>query len=86
MVRSRVSNTACLGRHGVLLRRSTPARSGVEHNGENSLAESPYLVGSEIKDSYPELTMAMLKKLGWDGDLTDSERASIEKVASDKTN
>ena len=30
--------------------------------------------------------MAMLKKLGWDKDLTDSERAQIEKIAGDKTN
>ena len=30
--------------------------------------------------------MAMLKKLGWDGDLTADERAAIEKVAGDKTN
>jgi formate dehydrogenase major subunit len=43
-------------------------------------------VGSEIKDGYPEFTMAMLKKLGWDGDLTAKERAAIAKVAGDKTN
>ena len=30
--------------------------------------------------------MAMLKKLGWDGDLTDEERATIEAIAGDKTN
>ncbi len=62
------------------------ARFGVERNGENLLAEGSYPVGSEIKDGYPEFTMAMLKKLGWDGDLTDDERAAIEKVAGDKTN
>jgi formate dehydrogenase major subunit len=62
------------------------ARFGVEHEGENLLAESSYPVGSEIKDGYPEFTMAMLKKLGWDGDLTDDERAAIEAVAGDKTN
>jgi formate dehydrogenase major subunit len=62
------------------------ARFGVERNGENLLAEGSYPVGSEIKDGYPEFTMAMLKKLGWDGDLTDGERAAIEKVAGDKTN
>ena len=28
----------------------------------------------------------MLKKLGWDGDLTADERAAIERVAGDKTN
>jgi len=30
--------------------------------------------------------MAMLKELGWDGDLTDYERGMIEKIAGDKTN
>jgi formate dehydrogenase major subunit len=62
------------------------ARFGVEHEGENLLAESSYPVGSEIKDGYPEFTMAMLKKLGWDGDLTDDERAAVDAVAGDKTN
>jgi hypothetical protein len=38
------------------------------------------------QDGYPEFTMAMLQKLGWDGDLTDEERASIEAVAGEKTN
>ncbi|MGB0683672.1 MAG: formate dehydrogenase subunit alpha [Magnetovibrionaceae bacterium] len=62
------------------------ARFGVERNGENLLAEGSYSVGSEIKDGYPEFTMAMLKKLGWDSDLTAEERAAIEAVAGDKTN
>jgi len=62
------------------------ARFGVERNGENLLAEGSYSVGSEIKDGYPEFTMAMLKKLGWDGDLTADEKAAIDKVAGDKTN
>ena len=30
--------------------------------------------------------MAMLKKLGWDGDLSADEKAAIKKVAGDKTN
>jgi len=67
------------------------ARFGVERNGENLLAEggvegSSYPVGNELKDGHPEFTMAMLKKLGWDSDLTAEELASIEKVAGDKTN
>lgn len=62
------------------------ARYGVERNGTNLLAEGVYSEGSEIQDGYPEFTMAMLKELGWDGDLTDEERASIEAVAGDKTN
>ncbi|MDA1090952.1 MAG: molybdopterin-dependent oxidoreductase [Proteobacteria bacterium] len=62
------------------------ARFGVQRNGENLLAEGSYPVGSEIKDGYPEFSMAMLKKLGWDGDLTAAEKAAIDKVAGDKTN
>ncbi|MEO3429384.1 formate dehydrogenase subunit alpha [Pelagibius sp. CAU 1746] len=62
------------------------ARFGVERDGDNLLAEGSYPVGSEIQDGYPEFTMAMLKKLGWDKDLTDEERSSIEAVAGDKTN
>jgi formate dehydrogenase major subunit len=53
---------------------------------DNMLAVDSAPVGSEIKTGYPEFTMAMLKKLGWDGDLTDEERATIEKIAGDKTN
>jgi formate dehydrogenase major subunit len=62
------------------------ARFGVEREGENLLAEGSYSVGAEIQDGYPEFNMAMLKKLGWDGDLTGDEKAAIEKVAGDKTN
>jgi formate dehydrogenase major subunit len=62
------------------------ARFGVEHEGKNLLAEGSYPVGSEIKDGYPQFTMGMLKKLGWDGDLTADERKAIDAVAGDKTN
>ncbi|WP_420403111.1 formate dehydrogenase subunit alpha [Nisaea sp.] len=62
------------------------ARFGVERNGDNLLAVDSYSVNSDIKDGYPEFTMAMLKKLGWDKDLTDEERATIEAIAGDKTN
>tara|TARA_R110000787_G_scaffold144264_1_gene258131 strand:+ start:93334 stop:96204 length:2871 start_codon:yes stop_codon:yes gene_type:complete len=62
------------------------ARFGVERDGQNLLAEGSYPVGSEIKDGYPEFTMAMLTKLGWDGDLTDAERKAIDAVAGEKTN
>jgi formate dehydrogenase major subunit len=57
------------------------ARFGVERNGVNLLAEGSYSVGSEIKDGYPEFTMAVLQKLGWDKDLTPAEMAVIERVA-----
>jgi formate dehydrogenase major subunit len=63
------------------------ARFGVERDGVNLLAEGSYSLGSEIKDGYPEFTMAVLKKLGWDGDLTPDEMATIVRVAggADKT-
>ena len=57
------------------------ARFGVERNGVTLLAEGSYSLGSEIKDGYPEFTMSVLKKLGWDTDLTPEELATIEKVA-----
>ena len=62
------------------------ARFGVERKGSNLLAEGSYPVGNELKDGHPEFTMAMLKKLGWDKDLTAAETAAIKKVAGDKTN
>jgi formate dehydrogenase major subunit len=62
------------------------ARFGVEYKGDNLLAEGSYPVGNELKDGHPEFSMALLKKLGWDGDLTAAEKAAIDKVAGDKTN
>jgi len=54
------------------------ARFGVEHNGENLLAEDSWSKGSEIKDGYPEFNDKLLKKLGWWADLTDEEKAAAE--------
>ena len=62
------------------------ARFGVEREGDNLLAEGSYPVGSEIEDGYPEFTMGMLQKLGWDKDLTADERATIDAIAGEKTN
>jgi formate dehydrogenase major subunit len=62
------------------------ARFGVERDGENLLAEGSYSAGSEIEDGYPEFTMAMLRKLGWDADLTADERAVIERIGGDSVN
>ena len=44
------------------------------------LANGAYSKDSEIKDGYPEFTLAVLKKLGWDKDLTEAEMAVITKV------
>ena len=56
------------------------ARFGVERNGVNLLAEGSYSVGSELKDGYPEFTYGVLKKLGWDVDLTADELATIQRI------
>jgi formate dehydrogenase major subunit len=56
------------------------ARFGVERNGVNLLAEGSYSQGSDIKDGYPEFTLGVLKKLGWDTELTSQELAVIQKV------
>src|SRR2546423_4824757 len=63
------------------------ARFGVEREEKlpdstttkvNLLAEGSYSAGSEIKDGYPEFTYGVLKKLGWDKDLTAQEMALIQ--------
>ena len=56
------------------------ARFGIERNGETLLAEGSFSSGSDLTDGYPEMTMAVFKKLGWDADLTADEMAIIEKV------
>jgi formate dehydrogenase major subunit len=56
------------------------ARFGVERNGVSLLADGSYSVGSELKDGYPEFTLGVLKKLGWDKDLAPQELAVIQKV------
>jgi formate dehydrogenase major subunit len=47
---------------------------------DNLLAVESWPEGSEIKDGYPEVTYAMLDKLGWTGDLTAQEMEAIKKV------
>jgi formate dehydrogenase major subunit len=44
------------------------------------LSEGSYSVGSEIRDGYPEFTLGVLKKLGWDKDLSAAEMAIIQRV------
>jgi formate dehydrogenase major subunit len=56
------------------------ARFGVERNGVSLLADGSYSAGSEIQDGYPEFTLGVLKKLGWDKDLSEAELAVIIKV------
>jgi formate dehydrogenase major subunit len=56
------------------------ARFGVEREGATLLAEGSYSLGSELKDGYPEFNFGVLKKLGWDKDLTTDELATIQKI------
>jgi formate dehydrogenase major subunit len=51
----------------------------------NLLAEGSYSLGSELKDGYPEFTYGVLKKLGWDQELTEAERTAIERVGGNAT-
>src|SRR5271169_578358 len=60
------------------------ARFGVERNGVTLLADGSYSKDSEIKDGYPEFTYGVLKKLGWDADLSPDELAVIQKIGGDK--
>jgi formate dehydrogenase major subunit len=59
------------------------ARFGVERNGVSLLSET-YSKDSEIKDGYPQFTYGVLKKLGWDTELTPAELAVIQKIGGDK--
>ena len=71
---------------GLCFRNRFGLKSPEKWGSEDLLADGSYPVDSEIKDGYPEFTMAMLKKLGWDKDLTDEERTFIEGLSGDKTN
>jgi formate dehydrogenase major subunit len=44
------------------------------------LADGVYSKDSELQDGYPEFTTAVLQKLGWDSELTDEEKAVIQKM------
>lgn len=60
------------------------ARFGTERKGATLLAEDSFSKGSDLTDGYPEFTMAVFKKLGWDKDLTPEEMAVIQKIGGDK--
>ena len=57
---------------------------GLERDGQTLLAQDSYPVGSEIKEGHPAVTFGMLKKLGWDKDLTPQELEVINKIGGDK--
>ncbi|MGE5476385.1 MAG: formate dehydrogenase subunit alpha, partial [Bacteroidales bacterium] len=56
----------------------------VERNGESLLAVESFPEGSELKDGHPAVSYGLLKKFGWDADLTADERATIEKIGGEK--
>ncbi|WP_245866920.1 formate dehydrogenase subunit alpha [Oceaniglobus roseus] len=58
------------------------ARWGVEHEGQNLLAEDSFTKGSEIEDGYPEGTLGMIDALGWSGELTAKERLIIVSIGA----
>ncbi|PTM39100.1 formate dehydrogenase subunit alpha [Bosea sp. 124] len=62
-------------RFGLTRERTLPDGSKVN---DTLLAENgSYSLNSEIRDGYPEFTMGVLKKLGWDADLTPKELETI---------
>ena len=62
------------------------ARWGVERDGKNLLAENSYPEGSSIQDGYPEITVAVLDKLGLADQLKPREVMVIAAVALNKYN
>jgi formate dehydrogenase major subunit len=50
---------------------------------ESLLAVDSWPEGSEIKDGHPQVTFGLLKKMGWDGDLTPEELATIMKIGGE---
>jgi formate dehydrogenase major subunit len=65
------------------------ARFGVEREEKlpdgttrkvNMLGDGYYSKDSDIKDGYPQFTYGVLKKLGWDKDLTPQELEVIQKI------
>src|SRR5690606_17727563 len=60
-----------------------------EKDGVSMLAEGRYPVGSDIKGGHPEFTYGLLRKLGWDSELTEQELAVIRQIGGndpDKVN
>jgi formate dehydrogenase major subunit len=55
---------------------------GAEREGVSLLADGLFSKGSEIKDGYPAFSYGMLKRLGWEGELTDAERAEIIEIGT----
>lgn len=59
------------------------ARFGLERNGVSLLADGSYSKDSQLTDGYPEFTVAVLKRLGWDSELTADELATMHRYFGD---
>ncbi|MBC7906155.1 MAG: formate dehydrogenase subunit alpha, partial [Rhodospirillaceae bacterium] len=55
----------------------------VERNGESLLAVDSFPEGSELQDGHPAVSLGLLKKFGWDADLTPEELATITKIGGE---
>src|SRR5690606_10531743 len=54
-----------------------------DENLDNLLAVDSYPVGNEIKGGHPAVTLGLLKKFGWDADLTPEELETINRIGGD---
>lgn len=57
-------------------KRRTPTARPVR----SACSDGSYSAGSELTDGYPEFTLGVLKKLGWDKDLTAAELEQINAI------
>jgi len=55
-----------------------------DENLDNLLAVDSYPVGNELKAGHPAVSLGLLKKLGWDADLTPEELETINRIGGDK--
>jgi formate dehydrogenase major subunit len=56
------------------------ARFGTEREGQTLLAEGSDVKGSALNGPYPEFTMGVMQRLGWDSLLTAEETATIRRI------
>ncbi len=56
------------------------ARFGIERHGVSLLGDGYYSRDSAIQDGYPQFTLGMLKKLGWDAELSEAEMNVIRSI------
>jgi formate dehydrogenase major subunit len=62
-----------------------PARVRRGAQRRDAARRGSFTKGSELTDGYPEFTMGVLKKLGWDKDLTPEELGIITRSAATRS-